>query len=193
MFTVAPGVDVDTVHVGLSAAAGPAFVHTSVPVTVCPGAIDAGNPLIADVISAVVSLTVIETIARSHAVETACEQIWYSTVYEPGGVPAGTTSRPVVGLIVADASVVFEPATMVGAKIPPIPMVGAEDAPPRRSLPITLTVPPATEPTLPLSLIASIIASTPPLVLLVVLPGVSLVAVVFPSTTTCVAGSSTPP
>jgi hypothetical protein len=78
--TVAPGVVVVTTQVGETAAAGPLLVHVNVPLTVCPGAMLGGKPVIDDTISALVSLTVIDAIARSHAVGTACEQISYSTV-----------------------------------------------------------------------------------------------------------------
>jgi hypothetical protein len=68
--TDAPGTAVDASQTASSAVAGPVLRQTIVPVTVCPGAIDGGN-VIVETISALVSSTVIETIARSHAVDTA--------------------------------------------------------------------------------------------------------------------------
>jgi hypothetical protein len=64
--TDAPGVAVVTEQVGFDAADGPAFVQTRLPVTVAPGAIDAGKPVICEVMSAAVLSTVIVTSAVSH-------------------------------------------------------------------------------------------------------------------------------
>ena len=66
-------------QVALVATAGPLLVHTMLPVTVLPGAATAGT-VMALTMSALVSETTIVTIAVSHAVGTACAQIWYCTV-----------------------------------------------------------------------------------------------------------------
>jgi hypothetical protein len=58
------------------AAAGPLFVQVIVPLTVLPGAATAGSPLIAEVMSALVSATTTCATALSHTGSAEMEQIW---------------------------------------------------------------------------------------------------------------------
>ena len=89
--------------------------------------------------------------------------------------------------MLAPGSVVPGPTTMVGAVMPPTPTVGLL-VPPSWSLVRMATVPPAVEPTPPVSFTASMMAALSVAVLLPVLP--SLLALVLPVKVTAVATTS---